>query len=74
MVYTIRKMKKIELRAYTDVDWAGNIDDRKSTSGRTFFLGKRMVTWTSKKEKCTSQSTAKAEYVVANCTNIAWIN
>ena len=32
MVYTTRKNEKFELRAYTDVDWAGNIDDRKRTS------------------------------------------
>ena len=44
-----KKNEKFELRAYTDVDWARNIDDRKSTSGRAFFLGKRLVTWTSKK-------------------------
>ena len=48
MVYTIRKKKKNELRAYIDVDWARNIDHRKSTRGGTFLLGKRLVTWTSK--------------------------
>ena len=49
--------------------------DRKSTSGGAFFLGKRLVTWTSKKQNCTSQSTVEVEYVVAtvNCTNIVWI-
>ena len=66
---------KFELNAYTDVDWGGNIDDRKSTIGGAFFLGKRLVTWTSKKKSCTSQSIVKAEYVAAtiNCTNIVWI-
>ena len=59
MVYTTRKNKKIELRAYTDVDWVGNIDDRKSTSGGDFFLGKRLITWTSKKQNYTSQSTVE---------------
>ena len=44
-----KKNEKFELRAYTDADWARNIDDRKSTSGGAFFLGKRLVTWTSKK-------------------------
>ena len=70
-----KKNEKFELRDYTDADWAKNIDDRKSTSGGAFFLGKRLVTWTSKKQNCTSQSTAKAEYVATaiNCTNIVWI-
>ena len=72
MVSTIRKMKKIELRAYIDVDWARNIDDKKSTSGGEFFFGKRLVSWTSKKQNCISQSTIEVEYVVVaiNCTNI----
>ena len=39
------------------------------------FLGKRWVTWTSKKQTCTSQSTVEVEYVAVaiNCTNIVWL-
>ena len=55
-----KRTKKIDLNAYTDVDWGGNIDDRKITSGGALFLGKILVTWTSKKQSCTSQSTVKA--------------
>ena len=44
-----KKNEKFELRAYTNADWARNIDDRKNTSGGAFFLGRRLVTWTSKK-------------------------
>ena len=64
----------LDLKVFTDVDWVGNIDDRKSTSGGAFFLGKRLVSWTSKKQICTSQSTSEVEYVVAsvNCSNIVW--
>ena len=64
----------LDLKVFTDVDWAGNIDDRKSTSGGAFFLGKRLVSWTSKKKNCTSQSIAEVEYVAAavNCSNIVW--
>ena len=38
-------------------------------------MGKRLVTWTRKKQSCTSQSTTKVEYVAVavNCTNIVWI-
>lgn len=32
-----KKTKKFELRAYIDVDWGGNIDDKKSTSWGAFF-------------------------------------
>ena len=39
-----KKNEKFELRDYIDVDWARNIDDRKSTSGGEFLLGNRLVT------------------------------
>ena len=70
-----KKNGNFELRAYTNVDWVGNIDDRKITSGGAFFLGKRLVSWTSKKQNCISQSTAEDKYVVVdvNCTNVEWI-
>ena len=66
--------RNLDLKVFTDVDWAGNLYDRKSTSGGAFFLGKRLVFWTSKKQNCTSQSTAEAKYVstTMNCSNIVW--
>ena len=33
----------LNLKVFTDVDWARNLDERKSTSGGAFFLGKRLV-------------------------------
>ena len=48
-----KRSDKFELNAYKNVDWGGKIDDRKSTSGGALFLGKRLVTWTSKKKTCT---------------------
>ena len=58
------------LCAYNDADWAGNMDDRKRTSGGAFFLGGRSVSWLRKKQEYTSQSTLEAEYfVVANNYN-----
>ena len=32
------------LKVYIDVDWVGNVDDRRSTSGGAFFLGERLIT------------------------------
>jgi hypothetical protein len=37
------KETKLVLKAYIDADWVGSIDDRKSTSGGTFFLGSCLV-------------------------------
>ena len=37
------------LKVFTDADWAGSVDDQKSTSGATFFLGNCLVSWSSKK-------------------------
>ena len=37
------------LCVYTDVDWVGNVDDKKRDSGGEFFLGGRLVSWLSKK-------------------------
>ena len=57
------------LYAYTNADWVGSMDDKKSTNGGAFFLGGRLVSWLSKKQDCTSQSIVEEEYVVAinNC-------
>jgi len=58
------------LHTYIDADWAGDVDDRKSTSGGAFFLGRRLVSWISKKQEAISLSTVEAEYIEAanNCT------
>nr|GFD10094.1 ribonuclease H-like domain-containing protein [Tanacetum cinerariifolium] len=53
-----------ELTAFLDSDHAGCLDSRKSTSGGVQFLGgDKLVSWSSKKQDCTSMSSAEAEYV-----------
>nr|GFB25996.1 uncharacterized mitochondrial protein AtMg00810-like [Tanacetum cinerariifolium] len=53
-----------ELTAFSDSNHAGCLDSRKSTSGGIQFLGgDKLVSWSSKKQDCTSMSSAKAEYV-----------
>jgi hypothetical protein len=58
--------------AYTDVDWASCIDDRRSTSGAVFYLGECLVSWLRKKQSSVSLSTAEAEYIAATgcCTQV----
>ena len=48
---------------YSDADWAGDLSDRKSTSGYVFILSGGPVSWSSRKQKCVALSTAEAEYV-----------
>jgi len=50
---------------YSDADWAGNADDRKSTSIGCFYVGNNLVAWMSKKQAFISLSTAEAEYIAA---------
>ncbi len=65
----------LTLHAYTDADWAGSVDDRKSTSGGAFYMGSRLVSWFSKKQSSIALSTAEAEYVVVAscCIQLLWM-
>lgn len=48
---------------YSDADWAGDKNDRKSTSGYCFSLGSGLISWRTNKQSCVALSTAEAEYV-----------
>ncbi|WKA06567.1 hypothetical protein VitviT2T_024462 [Vitis vinifera] len=50
------------IKVYTDVDWAGAVDDRRSTSGYFTFVGGNLVTWKSKKQNVVARSSAEAEF------------
>eukprot|EP00253_Pinus_taeda_P014519 PITA_14519 len=50
------------LVGFTDSDWAGDPDDRKSTAGYVFTLGSGPITWACKKQAAISLSSAEAEY------------
>nr|KYP47813.1 hypothetical protein KK1_030509 [Cajanus cajan] len=60
-----KTMTNSSLLGYTDSDWAGSVDDMKSTSGYAFSLGSGIFSWASKKQATVAQSTAEAEYVAA---------
>ena len=51
------KGNELTLVAYIDADWEISIDDRKSTSGATLYLGDCLVSWSSKKQSSVSLST-----------------
>ena len=58
-----KKSKLNTCVGYSDADWAGDVNDRKSTSGYIFQVGGTAVSWKSQKQSCTALSTAEAEYV-----------
>ncbi|WVZ91848.1 hypothetical protein U9M48_037970 [Paspalum notatum var. saurae] len=63
----LHRSSSAELVVYTDADWAGCPDTRRSTSGYAVFLGGNLVSWSSKRQPVVSHSSAEAEYrAVAN--------
>ncbi|GJY63414.1 retrovirus-related pol polyprotein from transposon TNT 1-94 [Tanacetum coccineum] len=65
----------ITLMAYADADHAGCQDTRRSTSVSAQFLGDKLVSWSSKKQKSTAISTTEAEYISMSecCAQILWM-
>ncbi|GJV44627.1 hypothetical protein Tco_1429163 [Tanacetum coccineum] len=65
----------MSLTAYADADHAGCQDTRRSTSGSAQFLGDKLVSWSSKKQKSTAISSTEAEYIALSgcCSQILWM-
>lgn len=71
----LHKNSSRELVAYSDADWVGCPDTRRSTSGYCVFLGSNLVAWSSKRQHTVSRSSAEAEYRgVANAVaEVSWL-
>lgn len=69
------KHNAMALTAYSDADHAGCQDTRRSTSGGAQFLSEKLVSWSSKKQMCTSISSTEAEYIAMSswCAQILWM-
>ncbi|XP_047320766.1 uncharacterized mitochondrial protein AtMg00810-like [Impatiens glandulifera] len=71
----IRPSSSIELSAFSDSDWAGCPDDRRSTTGYCIFLGDNIISWNSKKQQVVARSSTESEYrALAHATaELIWL-
>lgn len=62
------------ISGYTDSDWAGSPDSRRSTSGYCVFVGSTLVSWKSKKHATVFKSSTEAEYKALSClaSEVLW--
>eukprot|EP00253_Pinus_taeda_P010489 PITA_10489 len=58
----LRKILDVELAGYSDSDWAGNLDDRKSATVYVFNIGSGPISLSSKKQPTICLSSTEAEY------------
>ena len=56
----------MSLVGYSDADWSGDLDERKSTSGYVFLLNNGAISWCSKKQTCIALSTMEAEFIACS--------
>nr|GEU52917.1 uncharacterized mitochondrial protein AtMg00810-like [Tanacetum cinerariifolium] len=69
------KDSSISLAAFADVDHAGCQDTHRSTSGSMQFMGDRLVSWSSKRQKSAAISSTEAEYIALSgyCAQVFWM-
>ncbi|GKA18503.1 retrovirus-related pol polyprotein from transposon TNT 1-94 [Tanacetum coccineum] len=69
------RYKEKPTETYSDINHAGCQDTRRNTSGSAQFLGDKLVSWSSKKQKSTAISSTKVEYITLSgcCAQILWM-
>ncbi|KAI5322336.1 hypothetical protein L3X38_031408 [Prunus dulcis] len=65
----------VHLQVYSDADWAGDVNDRRSKTGYVIFLGNNPISWCAKKQSTVSRSSTEAEYqaLVIIAAEMSWL-
>nr|KYP62968.1 hypothetical protein KK1_017529 [Cajanus cajan] len=65
----------LQLKAFSDFDWAGCVDSRRSITGFSVYLGSSLISWHSKKKTTVSKSSSEAEYraLASTTCELQWI-
>jgi hypothetical protein len=65
----ICKSNSMLVSGYSDADWAGCLDDRRSTGGYAIYLGSNLVSWSARKHTTVSRSSTESVHkALANAT------
>jgi hypothetical protein len=71
----IKKSNSLCVSAFSDAEWAGSIDDRRSTGGFAIYFGYNLISWSARKQATVSRSSTEVEYnAMANATaELIWV-
>jgi hypothetical protein len=63
LILTYRRSDSLKIEGYSDSDFAGDVNDKNSTTGYIFTLAKGAISWKNSKQTITASSTMYAEFV-----------